>query len=54
MRDEKIKTLLLNYKIQPFCFGVNEKTGQPKHPTYIANGLELKPYQFTPPLRLET
>jgi len=29
----------------PLCFGVNEKTGMPKHPTYIANGLSLIRYK---------
>lgn len=29
--------------VEPLCFGVNNN-GQPKHPTYIANGLPLLPY----------
>jgi len=43
-RDTEVMNIIKHFKITPLCFGTNQN-GTPKHPTYLANNLDLAPYE---------
>jgi len=45
-RDTQIFDMIAQEGLLPLCFGINQN-GSPKHPTYLANNLDLIPYKLT-------
>jgi len=44
-RDTEVMSLIKLHGITPLCFRTNQN-GTPKHPTYLANNLDLIPYKL--------
>ena len=45
LRGAEVRNMLRTYEIRPFIFAVN-KTGEPKHPLYVARNVPAVPWNF--------